>query len=180
MDHSPPGSSVHGIRQARILQWIPISFSRGFSWPGDQTRIFCIGRQIFTTEPPGKPHPLNPSRHIVSELLAYIQWETNFPIRVQCWSVVLFFLYHYNIHPKFLRSLFSIISTKFVSHDCMQLDSHSSQVVFDPRFHCHSLLGEGNSILFLNCLSLYHEYVLNFAKCFFMPLLRWSYRVHLL
>ena len=35
MDYSPPGSSVHGISQARILQWVAISFSRGSSWPRD-------------------------------------------------------------------------------------------------------------------------------------------------
>ena len=39
MDCSPPGSSVHGILQARILEWVAISFSRGSSQPSDQTRI---------------------------------------------------------------------------------------------------------------------------------------------
>ena len=37
MDYSPPGSSVHGILQARILEWVAISFSRGSSPPRDQT-----------------------------------------------------------------------------------------------------------------------------------------------
>ena len=47
MDSSPPGSSVHGILQARILEWIiTIPFSRGSSQPRDQTQISCIGRQI--------------------------------------------------------------------------------------------------------------------------------------
>ena len=36
---SPPASSVHGISQARILEWVAIFFSRGSSWPRDQTRI---------------------------------------------------------------------------------------------------------------------------------------------
>ena len=52
MDCSPPGFSVHGILQARILEWVAISFSRGSSQPKDQTHISCIsynGRQIFTT-----------------------------------------------------------------------------------------------------------------------------------
>ena len=35
MDCSPPGSSVHGLLQARILEWVAISFSRGSSQPGD-------------------------------------------------------------------------------------------------------------------------------------------------
>ena len=49
MDHTPLGSSVHGILQARILEWVAISYSRGFSRPRDQTHlscIFCIGRWI--------------------------------------------------------------------------------------------------------------------------------------
>ena len=46
MNCSLPGSSVHGISQARILEWIAISFSRESSWPRDWTLISCIGRQI--------------------------------------------------------------------------------------------------------------------------------------
>ena len=46
MDCSPPGSSVHGISQARILEWIAISFSRGSSQPRDQTLISCISKRI--------------------------------------------------------------------------------------------------------------------------------------
>ena len=46
MDCSPPGSSVHGILQARILQWVAISSSRGFSQPRDQTWVSWIGRWI--------------------------------------------------------------------------------------------------------------------------------------
>ena len=45
MDCSPPGSSVHGISQAGILEWVSISFSRGSYRPRDQTCTFCIGRQ---------------------------------------------------------------------------------------------------------------------------------------
>ena len=42
----PPGSSVHGILQARILEWVAISFSRGSFRPRDWTRISCIGRRV--------------------------------------------------------------------------------------------------------------------------------------
>ena len=51
MDCSPPGSSVHGILPARILEWVAISFSRGSFWPRDWTLISCvscIGRQILS------------------------------------------------------------------------------------------------------------------------------------
>ena len=48
MDCSPPGSSVHDILQARVLEWIAISFSRGSSLPRDQTRVSCIAGRCFT------------------------------------------------------------------------------------------------------------------------------------
>ena len=46
IDCKPPGSSVHGISQLRILEWVAISFSRGSSWPRDWTHVYCISRQI--------------------------------------------------------------------------------------------------------------------------------------
>ena len=46
MDCSLPGSSVHGISQARILEWVAISYSRVSSWPRDQICVSCIGRRI--------------------------------------------------------------------------------------------------------------------------------------
>ena len=48
MDSSPPGSSVHGILQARIQEWIAISFSRGSSRPRDWTQVSCIAGRLFT------------------------------------------------------------------------------------------------------------------------------------
>ena len=42
VDCSLPGSSVHGILQARILEWVAISFSRGSSQPRDQAWVSCI------------------------------------------------------------------------------------------------------------------------------------------
>ena len=53
-NYSPPGSSVHGIFQARILEWVAISFSRGSSWPRDRAQVSCIVGRFFTSEPPGK------------------------------------------------------------------------------------------------------------------------------
>ena len=54
MDHSPPGSSVNGILEARILEWVSISF-RGPSQPRDWTMSPALAGGFFTTEPPGKP-----------------------------------------------------------------------------------------------------------------------------
>ena len=47
MNCSPPGSSLHGILQAWILEWVAISFTKGSSGSRNQTRVSCIGRWIF-------------------------------------------------------------------------------------------------------------------------------------
>ena len=60
-DCSPPGSSVHRILQAKILEWVAMPSSREYSWPRDRTCVSFIGRFFlffcffFTTEPVGKP-----------------------------------------------------------------------------------------------------------------------------
>ena len=51
MDCSLPGSSVHGILQARILEWVGISFSGGFS--RDRTQVFHTASRCLPSEPPG-------------------------------------------------------------------------------------------------------------------------------
>ena len=59
MNHGLPGSSVHGILQARILEWVAVSYSRGSSQPRGQTHVSCvscIAGGFFTPEPPGKPN----------------------------------------------------------------------------------------------------------------------------
>ena len=48
MNCSLPGSSVHGISQVRILQWVVIPFSRGSSQPRDQTQVSCTAGRFFT------------------------------------------------------------------------------------------------------------------------------------
>ena len=48
MDCSLPASSIHGILQARILEWVAIPFSRGSFWPRDQTQVPCIAGKFFT------------------------------------------------------------------------------------------------------------------------------------
>ena len=48
MDYSLPGSSVHGILQAGILEWVAMPLSRGSSWPREQTWVSCIAGKFFT------------------------------------------------------------------------------------------------------------------------------------
>ena len=58
VDYSPPGSPVHGILQARLLEWVAILFSRGSFWPRDWT-LYCWSPVLQTdslaSEPPEKP-----------------------------------------------------------------------------------------------------------------------------
>ena len=48
MDCSLPGSSVHGIFQARVLEWVAIAFCRGSSQPRDRTWVSCFAGRLFT------------------------------------------------------------------------------------------------------------------------------------
>ena len=54
-DCSLPGSSVHGISQARILEWVAFFFSRGSSWPRIQTRSPALQADSLPSEAPGSP-----------------------------------------------------------------------------------------------------------------------------
>ena len=59
MDCSPPGSSGHGIFQARIPERVAIPFSRGTSWPRDRTRSPSLRADSLPSEPPGKPYSMS-------------------------------------------------------------------------------------------------------------------------
>ena len=48
MDCSPPGFSVHGILQVRILEWITLPSSRGSSRPRDRNQVSCVASRLFT------------------------------------------------------------------------------------------------------------------------------------
>ena len=58
VDCSPAGSSIHGILQARILEWVAISFSRGSSLPRDWTQISHIAGRFFSSWAKGSPKDL--------------------------------------------------------------------------------------------------------------------------
>ena len=71
MDCSPPGSFVQGISQARILEWVVISFSRGSSPPRDQIHISCvscIAVEFFTTKSSGKPYFIQSANSVYASI----------------------------------------------------------------------------------------------------------------
>ena len=55
MGRSPPGFSVHGISQARILEWLPVFPPGDLPYPGLKLVSPALAGRFFTTEPPGKP-----------------------------------------------------------------------------------------------------------------------------
>ena len=77
MDCNLPGSSVHGILQARILEWVAISSSQEI-FPTQESKLHllqvsCVAGGFFTAEPPGKPniHTLLYIKQITKESLLY-------------------------------------------------------------------------------------------------------------
>ena len=66
MDCSPPGSSVHGTLQARILEWLAISSSRGSSQPGDRIQVSCIAGGFF---------PIRATRQALVGMHAFFPWS---------------------------------------------------------------------------------------------------------
>ena len=73
VDCSPPGSSVRGILQARMLEWVAMPFSRGSSWPRDQTWVSCIAGRFFTAGPPGTPE----------DFIPHVRWWEPVPFYLQ-------------------------------------------------------------------------------------------------
>ena len=70
MDSSLLGSSVHGIFQARILEWVAIAFSRGSSWPKNRTQVSCIADRFFIVWTTKEAHPLSSLK--TSALISYL------------------------------------------------------------------------------------------------------------
>ena len=80
IDSSPPGSTVPGLLQARTLEWVAISFSRGSSRPRNQTRVSFIAGRFFTAEPPGKSnYGVAKSRTRLSDFTFTFQFHCQVP-----------------------------------------------------------------------------------------------------
>ena len=68
---NPVDYTVHGIFQARILEWVAFPFSRGSSQPRDRTWVSCIAGGFFTTEPLRKPRV---KQFILGSLARVLEW----------------------------------------------------------------------------------------------------------
>ena len=103
VDCTPPGSSIHGILQARILEWVAISSSRGSSQPRDQIEVSCVAGRRFnlwaTREAPQKkPHPWHGSWHVKFTELAWA-WGDLGCYSGFAHSCVTLFMFHYLSEP---------------------------------------------------------------------------------
>ena len=67
MDCNPPGSSVHGIFQARILQWVAISSPGDLPYPGIEPTFLVLTGGFFTAVPPGKENCKMPQNILAEE-----------------------------------------------------------------------------------------------------------------
>ena len=84
MDCKQPGSSVHGITQARIMEWVVISFSRGSSRPSDQTCVSCKSPALHAESLPLSHQASN----IFADCSIWVWWLE--PVHVVEWNIVLF------------------------------------------------------------------------------------------
>ena len=84
MNYRPPGSSVHGILQARILEWVAISFFRGSFRSRNRTQASCTAGRVFTdwarrealpSKPPGKPLEKNRNVYIYIYITLLHTWN---------------------------------------------------------------------------------------------------------
>ena len=124
MDCSPPGSSDLGILQARILEWVAISSSRGSSRPRDPTCISCAGRRILYHWATWKaPHTFIP--FTLSKSSARIDLPRLFRLiialfsSVQLRSLVLMKLFLLAPHPQAERYFwFFMTQCEYVHHSC--------------------------------------------------------------
>ena len=84
MDCSSPGSYVHGILQARILECVTMPSSGGSFQSRNRTHIFCIAGSFFTPEPPGKPK--------IAHIVSFIKNLKLIPL--WCHALIHFFFNH--------------------------------------------------------------------------------------
>ena len=106
MNCSPPSSSVHGILQARTLEWVAIPFSRGSSRPREQTCVSCTAGRFFTIWATREAQihtylhlilqvflaPTSFSRYYLASFLAFIEKFLKRAVDIYCFNCCLFFL----------------------------------------------------------------------------------------
>ena len=107
MHCGPPGSFIHGLLQARIQEWVAISFSWGSFWPRDQTHVSCIAGRFLTIWATREVHVLVYSNLYVWFAPLFTSWSLElFLIYVQSLLLASTFMPHFSSSKsEFLRQL---------------------------------------------------------------------------
>ena len=133
MDCSPPGSSVHGLLQARILGWVAIPSSRASSWPRDWTWVSCIGGRFFTIW-------CNPIL-----CASWLRWPRFLKLLFPNWSwVFLYMLQAYALSHK-ANSSYLVDEEFLLTFQLQNLPVTSPESLVQLYFHPHSPSHVGNS-----------------------------------
>ena len=85
-DCSLPGSSVRGILQARILEWVAMPFPRGSSWPMDWTQVSCSAGRFFTVWVTHMTQQLHAWIYVQRKWIHYLEEMPAFPCSLQHYS----------------------------------------------------------------------------------------------
>ena len=100
MDCSPPGSSVLGILQARIIEWVATPSSRGFAWPRDQNHVSCIcytADRFFTIKSPRKPWWTG-----YFPIIFFLSFQTKFLSEYSCFTRLCYFLLYGKVNQLYI------------------------------------------------------------------------------
>ena len=131
MDWSPPGSSVHGIFQARILEWVAISSCRRSSQPRDWTHISCvswIAGRFFTSWATGEATTSTLTRSLtwkLSEALHLRSWDAHEPETLCCCSWLPVSAFHSPLVSKPPSSGFGLLSCETRVQSSLILWTHT-------------------------------------------------------
>ena len=106
---TPPGSSAHGLLQARILDWVAISFPRGSSPPRDQTWVSCIADRFFTIWPKRRDFTFCLNSHCDKDRSRVASEQTG-KEWLQFLSIYLYFLYIFKYYYSKLKILIILMS----------------------------------------------------------------------
>ena len=117
LDYSPLGSSVHGILQARIQEWVAMPYSRGSSWPRDGTwisRVSCIAGGLFTLWAIREPESLQPLICFIS--LRFCLFKNIIRMESQCVALC-FWILLLSIRQLIILCVVMCISSSFITEE---------------------------------------------------------------
>ena len=141
LDCNPPGSSVHGILQARILKWVAFPFSRGSSQPRYWIWVSCVTGRFFITEPPGN---LVPSLEICNLAFCKVYFSfVGWSFHLLCDFFKLKHIYHQKKGMIPEQTEFQLTSSSFL---IFEIEQNS---MFKPHQMVHLFWDEKNEISYI-------------------------------